>query len=93
MEGKIMRLRLIAGAFAALLSVVPGTAMAASCFDLWYARNAIYDDNGFCFKTDLALQYFDNADCSTRHPKFSKAEQKTINAIVAEEKRRHCKVN
>ena len=77
----------------ALVTALPGAAMAASCFDLWYARNQIYDDNGFCFKTDLALQYFDNSDCWTKRPSFSKSEQRAINAIVAEEKRRHCKVN
>ena len=88
-----MTLRLIAAAAAALVLTLPGTAMAASCFDLWYARNAIYDDNGFCFKTDLALEYFDNSDCWTRNPQFSKAERKTINAIIAEEKSRGCKVN
>ncbi len=76
-----------------IVTAVPNVAMAASCLDLWYARNAIYDDNGFCFKTDLALEYFDNSDCWTRNPHFSKSEQKAINAIVAEEKRRGCKVN
>jgi hypothetical protein len=88
-----MNLRLAAAALCAIGMTLPGTAMAASCFDLWYARNAIYDENGFCFRTELAMEYFDNADCWTRNPKFSKTEQKVINAIVAEEKARGCKVN
>lgn len=76
-----------------IVAALPNVAMAASCFDLWYARNAIYDDNGYCFKTDLALEYFDNSDCWTTHPKFSKAEQREIDAIRAEEARRGCHVN
>lgn len=88
-----MKLRIVAATALALLVTLPGTAMAASCFDLWYARNQIYDDNGYCFRTDLALEYFDNGDCWTRNPHFSKAEQRAINAILDEEKRRHCKVN
>lgn len=88
-----MRLYRIAVVALALVTALPGTAMAASCFDLWYARNQIYDDNGYCFRTDLALQYFDNDDCWTRNPTFSRSEQRAINAIVAEEKQRRCKVN
>lgn len=72
---------------------MPGVAMAASCFDLWYDRNAIYDDNGYCFKTDLALEYFDNSDCWTSKPKFSRDEQAEIDTIRREEKRRDCHVN
>lgn len=88
-----MNFRIIAAAAATLIITLPGTAMAASCFDLWYARNAIYDDNGYCFKSDLALEYFDNADCWTKKPKFSKAEWAEIVAIKDEEEARDCKVN
>jgi hypothetical protein len=88
-----MNLRLIAAAAAALIITLPGAAMAASCFDLWYARNAIYDDNGYCFKSDLALDYFDNDDCWTKKPKFSKAEWAAILAIKEEEEDRGCKVS
>jgi hypothetical protein len=77
----------------AFVASMPSVAMAASCFDLWYERNAIYDDNGYCFRTELALRYFDNSDCWTRNPSFSKAEQREIDAIAAEEARRDCKVN
>jgi hypothetical protein len=75
-----------------IVAASPNVAMAASCFDLWYERNQIYDDNGYCFKSDLALEYFDNDDCWTRHPHFTKSEQRRIDDIVAEEKRRHCDV-
>ncbi len=68
-------------------------AMAASCYDLWYERNQIYDDNGFCFKSELGQETFDNSDCWTNNPKLSKAEQRRVNEIKAEEKRKRCKVN
>jgi hypothetical protein len=76
-----------------IVAAAPSVAMASSCFDLWYERNQIYDDNGYCFKSDLALEYFDNGDCWTRHPHFTKAEQRRIDEIIAEEKRRHCDVS
>ena len=53
----------------------------------------IYAENGYCFATDLAIQTFGNDNCWTKHPKFSKSEQRKINAIVAEERARGCKVN
>ena len=90
-----MTIRLaVAAAAAAFLMVAPGTALAAnSCFDLWYARNAIYDAKGYCFKTDLAQEYFDNSDCTTSKPKFTKKELAFIEAIKKEEAKRGCRVN
>jgi hypothetical protein len=75
----------------ALLSVQP--ALAESCYDLWYERNAIYDRNGFCFSSDLGQQTFDNSDCWTKHAKFSRSEQRQIDAIKEEEESRGCNVN
>ncbi|KAB2853834.1 MAG: YARHG domain-containing protein [Sphingopyxis terrae] len=74
---------------------LPGAALAAqpSCYDLWYARNAIYDAKGYCFKTDLAQDVFDNSDCWTSSPKLTKKELAAIAAIKAAEQARHCKVN
>ena len=76
-----------------LLGAMTGQALAESCFDLWMARNTIYDDNGYCFSTEMGQEYFDNDDCWTRKPKFSKAEQREIEAIKQEEDNRGCKVN
>ena len=58
-----------------LLGVLPSAAMATSCYDLWYARNAIYDDNGYCFSTELAQDTFDNSDCWTKHPHFEEGAE------------------
>lgn len=90
-----MILRFFAAAAVAVVVTLPGVAMAAkpSCYDLWYARNAIYDDNGYCFKTSLGKEVFDNSDCWTSKPKFSKKEWATILAIKDEEDARGCHVN
>jgi hypothetical protein len=88
-----MKLFAIAIVAATSLVALPSAAMAASCYDLWYARNEIYAENGYCFVTDLAISTFGNDDCYTKHPHFTKHEQHQINAIVAEEKSRHCHVN
>lgn len=84
---------LVAVAAAGMFTALTGAAAAQSCFDLWMARNTIYDDNGYCFSTELAQEYFDNDDCWTKKPKFSKAERREIEAIKEEEDDRGCKVN
>ena len=76
-----------------LFGMLPAAAMAASCLDLWVARNSIYDENGYCFSTELGQETFDNDDCWTKRPKFSKAEQRLIDEIREEEEARGCKVN
>ena len=88
-------MKLIATAVLAAASLValPSAAMAASCYDLWYARNEIYYENGYCFVTDLAISTFGNDDCYTKHPHFTHKEQVMIDVIAAEEKGRHCHVN
>ena len=53
-----------AGLVAGLTGLVPA-ASAASCWDLWYERNAIYDQNGYCFSSSLGKRTFNNADCWT----------------------------
>ena len=88
-----MRLFLMSAAATLALTVGVQPSFAASCYDLWYERNQIYDDNGFCFKTQLGQDTFDNSDCYTSNPQLSRAEVRRVAAIKAEEKRRHCKVN
>jgi hypothetical protein len=68
-------------------------ALADSCYDLWYERNLIYAQNGYCFKTSLAKRTFGNDACRTSKPEFALAEQRRINQIILEERRLGCKVN
>ena len=79
---------------AALMFVASGSvANAASCYDLWYERNQIYAENGFCFSTSLGKRVFANYSCWTRNPDLAGWEQQRVAQIRAEEKRRGCKVN
>ena len=65
-----------------------------SCPNLWYVRNSIYDDNGYCFKTKAAQAEFDNSDCFVRDTgrlRFNKHEQANIDRIVRVEKEKGCR--
>ncbi len=60
-----MRLRLTALVLVAL--PLAGGAAAqhsgSSCGELWYARNEIYKDAGYCFRTQRGIRAFGNAGC------------------------------
>ena len=56
--------RLALGLLAGVVTLTTtGAALAQSCDDLWYERNAIYKRAGFCFKTPRAISTFGNAGC------------------------------
>lgn len=79
-----------------LISIVAGCVMhtqayAESCYDLWYQRNSIYAEYGYCFKTELGKQTF-GLTCDTSNPPLTKDEKRRISQIKAEERRRGCKV-
>jgi hypothetical protein len=61
MHFRAVVLSAIAG-FGFLLSV--SAASAQSCGELWYQRNSIYKQAGYCFKTARAISAFGNAGCS-----------------------------
>jgi hypothetical protein len=88
-------MKLIAAAALAvgLLGALPSVAFAESCYDLWYARNSIYDSYGLCFQTSLGKRTFDNSDCYTRNPHLSRQDQAIVAHIQAEERARDCNVN
>lgn len=60
-------------------------AFADVCYDLWYERNSIYNDNGYCFNTRDGRQTFDNSDCYTDSPDFTRREQRRIQQIKRQE--------
>lgn len=68
-------------------------AHAASCYDLWFERNQIYDEAGLCFKSQLGQDTFDNSDCRTDRPKLTRSEESRIFEIKAIEDAKNCKVN
>lgn len=65
-----------------------------SCQNLWYVRNSIYDDNGYCFRTQAAKAEFDNSDCYVRDAgklRFNRHEQANIDRIVRVEREKGCR--
>ena len=70
-----------------------GMAQAASCYDLWYERNLIYAENGYCFSSNLGRRTFAGYACWTKNPALTEWQQRRVAQIRAEEKRRRCKVN
>lgn len=65
-------------------------AFADVCYDLWYERNSIYNDNGFCFQTRDGRNTFDNSDCYTDDPDFTRGEQRRIQQIKRQENEYGC---
>lgn len=68
---------------ATTLTTTPAAAgeyAAMDCDELWYARNKIYADNGYCFKTAKARAVFGKG-CFYPYGKLSKWEQKQVNMI------------
>lgn len=64
-----------------------------SCENLWYVRNRIYDENGYCFRTERAREAFDNSDCWVRSQskvRLSQIERHNVNEIVAAEDEKSC---
>jgi hypothetical protein len=64
-----------------------------SCENLWFVRNRIYDENGYCFKTARAREAFDNSDCwvsDQAKVKLSAIERHNVSAIVEAEELNDC---
>ena len=74
--------------------VSPANAQGDACFRLWVARNAIYKDNGFCFKTERAISYFGNAGCMYNYEgdiPLSRYDRARLARIQAEEREMGCR--
>jgi hypothetical protein len=80
------------------VAIVAGAAFApalaqASCSSLWYERNQIYKDAGYCFKTARAIRAFGNAGCSfddINDVPLSARQRAAVQEIVAQERRAGC---
>ena len=82
-----------AATIAALTALAPAPAAAQSCYDLWYERNRIYADNGYCFQTALGQRVFGNRNCWTSNPRLSRWERERVAQIQRQERRAGCRVN
>jgi hypothetical protein len=64
-----------------------------SCENLWVLRNTIYQENGYCFKTQRAINYLGNDQCSITNMSavpLSQIERFNIGQIVAVERQMGC---
>ena len=64
-----------------------------SCDSLWTVRNMIFDENGYCFKSDKALLSFSNDGCSyttMASMPLNSYETKNIQLVQAVEKQKAC---
>lgn len=42
-----------------------------TCEELWFSRNSMLNDAGYCFSSPLGRSLFDNSDCTTKSPQVS----------------------
>jgi len=61
-----------------------------SCDELWYARNAIYADNGYCFETRRARRAFGRS-CFPPYGELSGPDRREVAAIQRWERRKGCR--
>ena len=78
---------------AATLAWSPAPVHAASCYDLWYARNLIFAQNGYCFRSRLGRRTFGNGACYTDNPRLSRADQRRVARLKRQERRQRCRMN
>ncbi|MBU6526903.1 YARHG domain-containing protein [Methylocystis sp. MJC1] len=60
-----------------------------SCYDLWYARNAIYARNGYCFKTARARAEFGHG-CFPPYGELRGWERRRVNELQMWEAQKGC---
>lgn len=63
------------------------------CQPLWDVRNTIYKENGYCFHTSKAINYFGNAGCKfddAADVPLNKFERHNVSAIKKVEKSKGC---
>jgi len=90
-----MRGRWIVAALAGLVLAPWGTAQAQelsqlSCRALWYQRNAVYAEQGYCFKTADAIATFGER-CYPPYGKLTRDQQRFVDEVRSWERRKGCR--
>jgi hypothetical protein len=60
-----------------------------SCGQLWYERNRIFADYGYCFQTPQTIEAFGRG-CFPPYGRLSRSAQARVNAITYWERRKGC---
>ena len=69
-------------------------ARADSCSELWYSRNSIYKEQGYCFHTSRGIRAFGNAGCQyddVESVPLSAYQHRVIAGIVGQERDQGCR--
>jgi hypothetical protein len=61
-----------------------------SCYDLWYARNAIFANKGYCFRTRRGINTFGRR-CYPPYGRLNRWEKDQVNEIRYWERRKGCR--
>lgn len=87
---------LLSGLGLLMLGVVSASALhfpSANCEELWWERNNVYKQRGYCFKTARAIQAFGNAGCqydAIEAVPLSKMDHDLVAEIQMWERRNRC---
>lgn len=95
MSTSLPRKLTLAAALFGAAALFSGSALAQSyrymdCDELWYERNAIYADAGYCFETERAIDEFGEA-CFPPYGKLTRTQQRKVDEIVRWERRKGCR--
>ena len=72
-------------ALLALLLLAGPAAAGDFCDDLWYARNAIFHEAGYCFGSELGQAVFGNEGCTGTSPSLTDDQRSRLERIRANE--------
>lgn len=72
------------------VAVIPLAGGGDLCSRLWYDRNLIFHNKGYCFSTARARTAFDTSRCTTRTPVLTRAEAAEVARIQAAEQANGC---
>lgn len=64
-----------------------------NCGNLWFLRNSIHDDNGYCFKTEQGISAFGNDACrygDVERVPLNSYERYNVGAIRKAERAKGC---
>jgi hypothetical protein len=88
-------MRQVVFSFLVLLTGVFSTPAVAnnSCDDLWFTRNLVFAQAGYCFSSRLGKSVFGNGNCVGKNPYFGETEKRLVAQIKQLEKWEGCRVN
>ena len=87
----MLRKMIIVGAATAIVTsaAIAQNLAALSCGQLWYERNAIYAQFGYCFQTEQAINTFGRG-CNPPYGRLPGWAEARVAAIQAWERRKGC---